>query len=327
MNKNKLLACLLPLAISSSYASAETPQFHADADFYSDSDDLKVDQWSLGYQQSHGIFNYLHEEEPEKQLLWSVKAKRSTIDQLTKDDYRGQHLSAAVAYKYSKDLSTELSIGDGNLENRRTHKDNHLTTYSIKAQAKINPQLTVQAKQERDFLFDNAIVDDSSNNLLHGDTSDIGVYWRADEKWRVEGKANHLRLSDGNSSDKVSGSLLYGISPGWPWIWAGVSAEKLSFDKDRSSYWTPQDYQSVGLTLDSSFPVNDDLSMSFGANLNRSKEDNNPSGTGYSLSTGAEWKIAEQVKLKAQGYILESTQETSEWKQDGVSLSVNVKSF
>ncbi len=302
-------------------------KIHSGVELYSDSDDLEINKLSIGYRHGHDIFNYLHEAEAEKEWLWSLKTTHDTIKRPTQDNYKGSEYSASVAQKINKQLSAEVGLGHSELKNKRTGITDQLTSYSAKAKLAITDKLVVHAKQERQYLFDHAIIESDSGKLVHGDTSDLGLYWRAHDKWRVQGNILKQGLSDGNDSQKISGAVLYGISSGWPWIWTGIKAEKLEYDEQRASYWTPADYQSYGLTLDSSFPVSKDLSMSLGANFNRSKEDNNPSGTGYSVSAGADWKVAENISLKATGYLLESTQETSEWKQDGINLSVNMKAF
>lgn len=331
MNKKIVSSCLLMLSAPFVCAEDTHPSLYSDVELYSDSDDLKINQWSVGYQQSEGIFSHLHENEPEQKLLWSFKATRNNIDQADKTDYSGHAITATLGQKFNSNFSAALSVGDSRLSSNQardiTKDDSHLTTYGLQAKAKLNEQVTVHATHGREFLFNNSIIEGDSDQILHGDNTGLGIYWRPHDKWRVESKIHHQSLSDGNSSDKVSGALLYGISSGWPWIWTGVTAEKLEYEESRGSYWTPEDYQSVGLTFDSSFPVNDKLSMSFGANISRSKEDENPSGTGYSVSTGAGWQVSENISLNAKGYLLESTQKTSGWKQDGVNLSVKVKSF
>lgn len=319
-------------AVCAADAETVTSTFNVGTHLYSDRDDLKINEWSAEYRTGHDIFDYLHEKEPENTLLWSVKGSRKSIDQddagkINVDDYQSYEVSGTLAQKLNDSLSVELGLGDVTVKNKRLNEKNHLTRYGLKTKAKLSEQLTLQATHERNYLFEQGITEGDTGNLLHGDTTNLELYWRPEEKWRVEGKLKQQSISDGNDSQSISGSLLYGVSPSWPWIWTGVTAETLKYDEEKNSYWTPKDYRSYGLTADSSFAVNEDLSMSLGASLNRNKENNNPSGTGYSFSAGADWKMAENINLKAKGFLLESTQESSDWQQDEISLSVNVRSY
>jgi hypothetical protein len=298
---------------------------NVDTTFYSDIDDLKIEQWSISYKQSHGIFSHLHNAEPEKKWLLSLKVARNIINQPVNDNYQGLSLSVTAVQKFSKNLSIELGVGDSTLDNKQTKEATHLTRYNLKAKIKLNKPLMLHLIHQRDFLFSHSIIEDAATNVLYGDTSFVGLYWRPHHKWRVEGKHHHLRLSDGNASNKLSGALLYGISPGWPWIWSGITAEKLAFNEERAGYYTPKKYKVINATIDGSFPINTQWNASFGASVNQSKEGNNPSGTGYSISAGANWTINKRIMLKVHGSLLESTQETSTWKQDNVNVSINVR--
>ncbi len=303
------------------------PHYDAHAEFYSDSDDLNVQQYSIGYSKGDKIFDYRHELEKSGENLWGVEIKRNRIDQKNAADYDGYAANVSVARKFSDNVSASASIGRSQLENSFTQADDSLTTYGLATRIKLNKQVELHASHSKDFLFQDAIVEDENGNLLSGKSSDVSLYWRAQKKIRVQGAAGHRSLSDGNAANKVSGSVLYGISADWPWIWTGVSAERLSYNQDKSSYWAPDKYTSYGVVLDSSFPVNDNLSMSLGANLNRSKEDNNPTGTGYSVSAGANWTVTDNVELDIHGDILKSSQEASDWRQDQLGLSLRVKSY
>lgn len=327
MNKKLLSSLLVALAASSANAESVETAFQAGVDLYSDSDDMSIDKWKIGARKGHDIFHYKHDQEPEGEMLWSVDASKNSIDQDTDDDYKGYSIGGTVGTRVNDIFSAEIGLGSDNMENQRTGKNESLTRYQLKGKARVNEQVNIQASHKRHYLFDHGIVQGDDGKLVHGDTTDLNVNWRVHEKLRASGGINNRDLSDGNGSQKVAGSLMYGISPGWPWIWAGVKAEKLEYDQDKNSYWTPEEFTSYGLTAESSFAINEALNMNLGANLSRNKEDSNPSGTGYSVSAGADWKVADNISLNAKGYLLESTQESSEWKQDGINLSVNMKSF
>lgn len=305
------------------------PSAHTDAQasLYSDSDDLEVQQYSLGYKQGESIFDYRHEQDRVGDTQWGVKIQRNRINQRNEADYSGYAGAVNVSHKFSDGLSLAGAIGRSQLENSIKQADDALTTYDVQARLRLNPQLELHADHKKDYLFNDAIVEDDNGKLLSGRSSDVSLQWRPQKKIRVQGGVGHRSLSDGNQSDKVSGAVLYGISPDWPWIWTGVSAEHLSYDQDKASYWTPDTYTSYGVVVDSNFPVNDKVSLSLGGNLNRSKEDKNPAGTGYALSAGANWNVTENVDLDINGYVLKSSQEASDWKQDQVRLSLRVKSY
>ncbi len=320
------------LWLLTSLAHAEKPDtpsalYDMESEFYSDSNDLSVQQHAFSYRQGVDIFHYKHEQQKQGDNLWGLHVRRSIVRQSNAADYRGSDIKASFARKFNDKLSVAGSIGRSELSNGVQQAKKAITLYGLKARVKLTDEVEVQAHHSRDLLFNEALVEDDNGRLIDGKTSDIALFWRPHKKIRVQGATNYRSLSDDNSAKRTSAALLYGISPGWPWIWAGVSAEMLSYEQNKNSYWTPEKYTSYGVLVDSSFPVNDTLSLSMGANVNRNKEDDNPAGTGYSISAGADWTVRENVDIKMKGSLLESTQETSTWNQDQLSLSVNIRSY
>jgi len=294
--------------------------------FYSDSDDIDIRHGTLAYQTGNDIFNAKHAKETVGKTTVGLQVQHSLIQQVIKNDYLADTIDVTLSRKISDKLSIAASLGQGRIKNKQTKRNAQLTTYAVKAKLTLNKQVKLHIKQSTGFVFDDALIEDDNAQTLSGDITNIDLYWRPLEKIRVEGNGLYRSLSDNNHSQQLLGAVLYGISPNWPWLWVGVSAEKLSYDKTKLSYWTPNDYVSYGVVIDSSFPVNEHFSISLGGNLNTSKEDNNASGTGYSLSAGAYWMVRKNINIKLNGYLLESTQETSNWKQDQLNLSIAIKS-
>jgi hypothetical protein len=333
MNNPQLITAgflMITAATVTGTVAAETQKspdhYSFSTDIYSDKDDLNIQDWQMDYQ--HGA-NLFHDEDLTENdgFSWGADLHKYTIRQRGAPDYDGHKLNATIGKKINTIFSLGLGLGQTSLEDRLTGKDQDLTHYSLQGNAKFTDKIKLQVKHERSYLFREAILEDASGNLIDGDTTALSLNWRPAEKWRAYGTTQYRKLSDGNKSQRNSGAVLYGISPGWPWIWAGVSGETLSYDKNKPEYWTPEDYASVSLVLDSSFPVNDALSLSMGGAISRSKEDDNPGGTGYSASIGADWQVNETMSIKAGGSYIESSQESSTWKEDNLNLSVNIKSF
>ncbi len=132
--------------------------------------------------------------------------------------------------------------------------------------------------------------------------------------------------SDANRKHNSDYALLYGVSPGWPWIWVGYGYYTLKYSERSPGYWSPQDFSSHGFRIDSSFPIYSKLSGIFGLNLNNYDEDGF-SGKGHYGVAGLQWGSSAETHFKATWTQIRSGQSSSPWKYDGLMLSFFTADF
>ena len=152
---------------------------------------------------------------------------------------------------------------------------------------------------------------------------EAGFDWMPTKRIRFSGTHSNWELSDENTRRQNKLALVYGISPGWPWIWAGLIYERLEYDLNLPDYWTPGYSRTAGFVFDSSFPISDELTGAFSASLTRIKEDQYPEGDGGSLYLGLDYKFSKDHVLRMSFNRILSSQQSSAWSENTYMLSIN----
>lgn len=277
--------------------------FESTASFYEDSNGVKRDEWSVSYGSDLGE---------------STKAKVTAHHHYVtagsdRDKYDGNEVVAEIKQKYNDFIEAELSVGAVYLDNRRTDKRKNYTKYKAKIITKPIKNTTISLEHSDDLLFREVIIEDDNNHLLSGKTTKVSGLWRVSRKIIAEGSMQRRKLSDGNASKQNRATLLYGISPDVPWVWAGVEAQSLSYDEKKNSYWSPTDYKSYALVANGNFPVNKKLNVNVTGSVNRTKEEGKKWASGYSAGVGADFTLSENSHVKADAIYLKSTRDGVDW--------------
>lgn len=291
--------------------------FESTASFYEDSNDVKLNDWSVSYGYDLG-----------KNTKAKVSAHHHYITAGSdRDKYDGNEIIAEIKQKHNDFIETELSVGAVYLDNRRTDKRKNYTKYKAKIVAKPIKNTAITLEHGDDLLFREAIIEDDDNHLLSGKTTKISGSWRVSKRVIAEGSLQHRKLSDGNSSKQNRTALLYGISPDVPWVWAGVEAQSLSYDERKNNYWSPTDYKSYALIANGNFPVNKKLSVNVAGSVNRTKEKDQKWASGYSVGVGADFTLNENSHIKADATYLKSTRDGVDWDGRRVGVDFSYSHF
>lgn len=235
--------------------------------------------------------------------------------------YRANEIGVRAGHQLNNTFYVEGGVGAARLKAQNGGQSENLTTYQVGARAKLNKQLSVGVQHQKDFAYKQQILTNQSGEILNAKTTKADVKYRPTQRVRIEADSTHRKFSDNNSSEAYKIGAYYGISPSWPYIWAGVEYSTLDFEHQDDNYWTPSNRRSTAATLTASFPVNDKLSMNSSLNVNRSKDDaSNGYGTGYYASVGADMKISPNSSLTANAHYIKSQQEASDWDQTGANI-------
>lgn len=242
--------------------------------------------------------------------------------------YRANEIKLRAGRQLNDTFYVEGGVGAAKVDSQDDHRSENLTTYQVGAKATLGEQLSVGIQHEKDFAYRNQILTNQHGQILNAKTTKADVKYRPTERVRLEADNTYRKLSDGNSSKAYKVGAYYGISPSWPYIWAGVEYSTLDFKYQDEGYWTPENYRSVAATFTASYPVNDKLSMNTSLNVNRSKDDaSDDYGTGYYASVGADMKISPNSTLTANAHYIKSQQEASDWDETGANIGLKFNHY
>ncbi len=250
--------------------------------------------------------------------------------QMDKNGQRYQATEAKIrgGVEINDMLFFEGSVGSGKVAEKNGNKAKQLTSYRVRGEAKLTEQVTVGVEHSKDFVFKDQLLTDANGDIMTAESTRADVKFRAAERVRLEADTTKRELSDGNASQKSKVGAFYGISPSWPWVWAGVEAEHLDFDQQKPGYWTPKNHKSVAASFASSFPVNDTLDLSSSISVGRGKDDDSvKAGTTYYASVGANAKVSENGKLSAEAHYIKAQQSNSAWDETGGSVGLTFKHY
>lgn len=242
--------------------------------------------------------------------------------------YRANEVKLRTGHQLDDTFYVEGGVGAANVKSRNDKRSENLTTYQVGANAKLSEQLNVGIQHDKDFAYRNQILTNQHGRILNAKTTRADVKYRPAERIRLEADATQRKLSDGNSSEAYKVGAYYGISPSWPYIWAGVEYSTLDFKHQDEGYWTPENHRAVAATFTASYPVNDNLSMNTSLNVSRSKDDAaDDYGTGYYASVGADMKISPNSSLSANAHYIKSQQDASDWDETGADIGLKFNHY
>ncbi|MEZ5537090.1 MAG: hypothetical protein R3F02_15885 [Thiolinea sp.] len=242
--------------------------------------------------------------------------------------FRANEVKLRAGHQLNDTFFVEGGIGAANIDSQHDNRSEDLVTYQAGARAKLSDQLSAGISHEKDFAYREQILTNQAGKILNAKTTRADVKYRPAERIRIEAAAGHQSISDGNSSREYQIGAYYGISPSWPWIWAGVEYSNLDFKYQDEGYWTPNNHRSVAGTLSASFPVNDSINMNSSLSINRNKDDDSDdSGTGYYASVGADMKLSPNSTVSANAHYIKSRQDNSDWDETGANVGFTFNHF
>jgi len=159
---------------------------------------------------------------------------------------------------------------------------------------------------------------------LKGPYTLVRITYKFAEKWQLRGMNKNYFISDDNQRADSDLALMYGVSPGWPWIWVGLGGELMTNSKaNTTGYWAPRQFTNYGPRLDVAAPIADKTTFYLGLNVNKFNDIDFGDGTGFygvsKLVYGADdsWKIELGVES------ISSDQNASRWTSTMAFLGVS----
>jgi len=287
-----------------------------------------TDSTSDGYDRAETVFTYRNhrrayvwpwEESDATTMDWGLSAKHLQGSVGTQQ-FNANQVMGMLGTNISPAIHLEGWLGTHWLKVSNV-TEQKLASYSANVYLTPNETLTLRLEKARDYVYQEDLLPAGITDQLIARTSRLGYVWRPLSRIRIVGNSRWRNFDDGNSMRHNTLNLLYGISPGWPWVWVGVGGEKLNYAETKSGYWTPLRYSAYGLRFDGNFPITEWLNGVVQFNLDRIKE-NELNGTGKYLAAGVEFRLSSALSLKVDASRVRSVQSGSAWTANTYMLSL-----
>jgi len=229
----------------------------------------------------------------------------------------------SIGGQLSHSLYIKGGLGLHLLDVEGTVDDKSIVTYDVVAQFDPVEQLNINLSATKNYVYQLGVQPAGVQQLLYANQWQGGFEWYPVKTIRVIVSDSKWKLSDDNYRREKKFSVLYGISPDSPWIWAGVFHEILNFDEQKADYWTPEKFLNSGLMWESSFSISDSLTGTVAATISRIKEDEYPQGDGNSIFAGLDYKLMSEQVLRLGFRKINSSQGKSSWDERAFNLSIN----
>lgn len=184
---------------------------------------------------------------------------------------------------------------------------------------------SVQLETGRDFIYSDGAVTGGITRQLTALEHSAAFRWRPHQRLRILGQGGYRQYDEENEENvarQADMSAMYGISPEWPWVWAGLGAYALKYEKEVADYWSPTRYVAYGPRLESSFPLYKRLSATAALNLNRQSE-NGVKGNGYDIKAGMQYRLYGHLYARLELSKAKSLQYKSTWKSDNIFFTLS----
>ena len=283
----------------------------------STTDDFDARTYSLSYRNHRRELFWPWQEATTHTLDWGLDVDRSE-GEVTPTEFESIHVQGSLGAYLTPGTYVLAQVGHHKLQTDlgdRTITSRHLT-----AIFGVGHDFGVQLETGRDFIYPDGAVPGGITEQLTALEHSASFRWRPHQRLRILGQGRYRdydKENDENTSRQTDLNILYGISPEWPWVWAGVGAQRLTYDRQVPSYWSPEEFTAYGLRFDSSFPLGERLSGSAAANLDKLDEDGS-TGTGYFLQAGLQYRLYGDLYARLDVTESKSIQRTSTWSADSV---------
>ncbi len=283
----------------------------------STTDDFDARTASLSYRNHRREWFWPWQEATIDTLDWGLDVEY-TNGEISPIEFESYHVQGTLGAYLTQGTYFEAQVGRHNLQTDlgdRTVTSRHLT-----ARFGVKSDFSARLETSRDFIYPDGAVPGGITEKLTALEHSASFRWRAHNRLRILGQGRYRdydKFNDENVSKQTEINILYGLYPSWPWVWAGVGAQRLTYDRQVPAYWSPEEFIAYGLRFDSSFPLGKRLSGSAAANLDKLDEDGSE-GTGYYLQAGLQYRLYGELYARLDVVQSKSIQRSSTWTSDSV---------
>ncbi|MDH5415364.1 MAG: hypothetical protein OEW87_14605 [Flavobacteriaceae bacterium] len=318
-----LFTCNIVFTLNDSFATELSKTFTSFSQ-ETTSDLLEKKSFFLSYRNHRRDILWPYPNALEKSFDWGIDTNIHS-GSVNPDEFSGVSLSTLIGKKFSSELYSQINVGFHNLENKTAKSKQTITNFQFSTQYVITSTLSANFRYTHDYVYYEMMLPKGVTDYLEADS----LYTTFTYKWskRIKSKfnANWKLLSDSNTKKQYSFDTLYGVSPGWPWIWFGLGMEHLSFTKDLDGYWTPLDFLMIGPRLEAAFTLYKKLSITIAFNANRYHDrDLDTWGNGYYGTVKLQYGKRDELHYELLYTKIETSQNSTKWNSDQVALQMAI---
>jgi hypothetical protein len=252
---------------------------------------------------------------------YNAKAKFKYINgSISNNDLNVYSLSADKNFDLKNKIKINTNLTSSKLETKTVSKAR--LSGNIKLAHEIE-ELQYSINFGKYYLINDFLINDASAYLLSITKAQLNYSYTFQDVWKLKGFANRSKHSDTNVSKKYDLSLMYGISPAWPWIWLGYGVNIIKHEQDKIGYWSPTNFSAHGPRFESNFGVYKKLSAILALNVSFYNEDGTK-GTSHYAVAGLQWGNYNKRHFKLTYNRIKSGQDNSPWTSDHFSLTCNI---
>lgn len=286
------------------------------------SDDYEAHTYSFSYRNKRREWFWPWQESASHGIDWGLDMDRTKGDAGT-TEFKAVHGQGTLGFYLTKGSYLQAQVGRHKLETDTSERS--ITSRHVTAMFGLNRNFSLQLESGRDFIYTGGSVTGGITRQLTALDHTASFRWRPENRLRIQGQGGYRKYDETNEENIARNadiSALYGISPSWPWVWAGIGAQVLKYEKEVPDYWSPDRFTAYGLRFESSFPVYKRLAGSAAANLNRQSE-NGTEGYGYDVRGGFQYRLYGQLYARLDMSKSKSIQQSSAWKSDNITFSLS----
>ena len=287
----------------------------------SDGNDLNT--YTLQYLSNRRDHFWPYVNDADSDFDWGLLLHRYSGQAAGGNDFTGLQYEGILGWRYSQSAYFSTHFGSHRLDVPNENNAIDRFTYQVDALFTVTPKIKLNLHAANDFVYQYGLQPGGSNQFLNAQQWQGFFEWTPIPTIRINFSDSSWSLSDENTQHEYQVNILYGISPEWPWIWVGLNYDHLGYDETKTGYWSPNDFYSYGLVLDSSFPIYGNLTGAISGSLSHINEDTNPEGDGNSVFVGLDYKLTKTQTLRLGASRIRSVQNNSDWTENLFRISLN----
>ncbi len=279
--------------------------------------------YSIKYWQRQWNFGYTYpDEKPEEDTNYGLELYQNS-GQVPSQSHTGKAVKVLLGKKINPELVLTGALGYHSLN--VDQGTNSYSTARASGRLKMNHHFyqknEVQLEYENDYHYTLQLASGSARNPLTTEGYNLNFTLKPIEKIRVLLGYGNRWVSDGVQRQTTEGSLLYGISPSWPWIWVGIGGEYISHSRTTPEYYSPKFFKSYGTRAEAAFPVTDEWSVGAAWNYSIIQEEVLAAGVGHYIVGNVRYGGRQNFNFGFNYVKILSQQSNSEWSSESYTLN------
>ena len=322
-----LIAFWLMPALSHADPFQDADLFGAGPGFFSTSDDYHHFEYLADYRNHRRDFHWPYQEAKTHATDWGINSVAHS-GAMGPETFRALAVSGSLGKRSASGHYLEGRLGVHGLggdtsTGEISTEERIIPTYGIKGILMLNEQVELGLDAGYGFVYPAGFQPEGITSGLTAHTLESTLSWLIIPRLQLSGQSALKRLSDANTMYQGDFSILYGLSPDWPWIWAGVGAYYTGFERQTIEYWSPSRHVSYGPRFTSSFPLGKRWSGWAAANVSVVSEDSLSSGMGDYVSLGLDYQLSRGTRIKLGFNRLDSVHDRAHYYENSVYLSLH----